>query len=316
MPHLPDFGTVKVLVAGDIMLDRYWFGDTERISPEAPVPVVKVNEIETRAGGAANVAANLTALGAECQLVAILGRDEAGEELAGICRKANVECELVFDPTTATTSKLRVISRNQQLLRADFENTPTDDAIDDYVSSFQDALGGADVVVLSDYGKGSLTRIELMIGAALEAGKTVVVDPKGQDFSRYRNASFITPNQKEFEAVAGFVANDDEFEQKASSLVNDLSLENLLVTRSGQGMSIFKQDGTRLHCPAFAKEVYDVSGAGDTVVAVVAACAGAGVDDENMLNIANAAAGIVVGKLGTAVATRLELEQVLTGDAI
>ena len=313
MTSLPDFGSVKVLVAGDVMLDRYWFGDAERISPEAPVPVVKVNTIETRAGGAANVAANLTAVGAQCRLISILGNDEAGEELAGICQKANVKCDFVYDSSTATTSKLRVVSRNQQLLRADFENNPVDSSLDKFLDHFQNVIDQFDVVVLSDYGKGSLARIESMITMAVDAKKPVVVDPKGNDFSRYRNASYITPNQKEFEAVAGVAANDDEFAEKAFSLVNELLLKNLLVTRSGQGMTVFGRDGSKLHSPANAREVYDVSGAGDTVVAVVAACVGAGVVDKTMLQIANAAAGIVVRKFGTAVAARQELEQVLKG---
>ncbi len=313
MPNLPEFGQVKVLVVGDIMLDRYWFGDAERISPEAPVPVVNVNAIETRAGGAANVAANLTALGAQCHLISILGKDDAGNELVEICRRANVACNLIYDDSTATTTKLRVISRNQQLLRADFENTPSTMSLDQCVDQMRENLEQADVVVFSDYGKGCLVRIETMIELAVDANKPIVVDPKGSDFSRYRYASYITPNLKEFESVMGVSADDDSLSRNAFYLVKELSLQNLLITQSGHGMTVFKDNRSKIHSPANAKEVYDVSGAGDTVVAVVAACVGAKISDEVMLEIANAAAGIVVGKLGTAVATRQELEQVLGG---
>lgn len=312
MSDLPDFGQVNVLVVGDVMLDRYWFGDAERISPEAPVPIVSVNSIETRAGGAANVAANLTALGVRCQLIAILGQDQAGRELAGICQDVNIVCYFVEDATASTTTKLRVISRNQQLLRADFENTPSTASLAQCISHMRDVVQQADVVVFSDYGKGCLAQIETMVDIAVDAKKPIIVDPKSGDFSHYRCASFITPNSKEFESVVGPSANKLELSENAYSLIDTLALENLIITQSGQGMTIFKRGRSMHHSPANAKEVYDVSGAGDTVVAVIAACVGVEVSDEAMLRIANTAAGIVVGKLGTASVDRQELEQALS----
>lgn len=309
--QVPDFSGVNVLVVGDVMIDRYWFGDVERISPEAPVPVVAVQRTEARPGGAANVAANVTALGAACRLISVIGDDEAGRTLHDAAEGMDVYVDWVVDPASTTTVKLRVVSQNQQLLRADFEVTPCAAALDECTRRFRAALDSCDVVVVSDYGKGSLKRVEEFIGLARHAGRPIVVDPKGVGFERYAGASMITPNVREFEAVAGRSVDEADLAQRARSVIDRYGLERLLLTRSGEGMTLFYPDGAAIHDAAKAREVYDVSGAGDTVVAVVAASMGAGLDDESTLALANAAAGLVVGKLGTAVANRAEIAGVL-----
>ncbi len=308
---LPDFANIRVLVVGDVMLDRYWFGDVVRISPEAPVPVVSVAKREERAGGAANVARNVAALGARCTLLSVVGDDEAGEALGRILSEGDVDHHLLVDPQTSTTVKLRIVSRNQQLLRADFERKPTHEVLGQCLDQFQSLLGSSDVVVISDYGKGGLVHVAAMIDMARGHGVAVVVDPKGADFTRYRGATLITPNLRELEAVVGSCADETELERKARVLLAELSFEALLITRSEKGMNLFGRDGFVVHSPARAREVYDVSGAGDTVIAVMATALAARLPHEQALELANAAAGIVVGKLGTAVATRAELESQL-----
>jgi rfaE bifunctional protein kinase chain/domain len=296
----------RVLVVGDVMLDRYWFGDVSRISPEAPVPVVKIDRIEERPGGAANVARNAAALGARVSLLSVTGTDEAGGRIAELVREEGVSTVMHRDETVATTIKLRVIGRQQQLLRIDFETAPSHEVLLSKLADFETMLADTDVVIMSDYGKGGLTHIERMIELANAAGKPVLVDPKGDDYARYRNATLLTPNRSEFREVAGRWKSEEELEAKARTLCRELNLDALLVTRSEEGMSLYRKHET-LHEPAQAREVYDVSGAGDTVIATLAVMLAAGADLPEAVRLANRAAGIVVGKLGTAVVHREEL---------
>lgn len=297
------FSHIKALVVGDVMLDRYWFGSVNRISPEAPVPVLSVNQEETRAGGAANVAHNLMALGSRCTLLSAVGDDETGREIADIVKSYGADSSLLIDQSIKTIVKLRMVAQNQQLLRADFDEKPSDEVLAQCLQDFENTVPEADVVVLSDYGKGGLTHVSEMIKLAGEHNRPVIIDPKGDDYSRYRGATLITPNMKEFEAVVGKVDSDAQFQAKAEQLRADLALDYLLVTRSEQGMSLFSRDGTRHDSPATALEVYDVSGAGDTVISLMALAMVTDMSDVDKLALANTVAGIVVGKLGTAVAT-------------
>lgn len=305
-PAKNDPSTARMLVVGDVMLDRYLFGDASRISPEAPVPVVLVGREEARPGGAANVARNCVALGAKAHLLSVIGDDEPGRALAGLIEAAGVRASLYRDTRMATTVKLRVIARQQQLIRIDFETPPSTEVLATKLAEFEQALGECDAVVLSDYGKGGLAHIERMIALARAAGKPVLVDPKGEDWSRYRGASVVTPNLSELRVVAGGWKDDADLERRAQALRASLELDALLVTRSERGMSLFREGATR-HVPAEAREVYDVSGAGDTVIAALGVMVGAGASLEAAMDVANRAAGIVVGKLGTAVATREEV---------
>jgi rfaE bifunctional protein kinase chain/domain len=291
-----------VLVAGDVMLDRYWFGDVDRISPEAPVPVVKIARTEERPGGAANVARNAAALGARTTLVSATGTDEAGATLERLLAADHVLTSFHRDPAVPTTVKLRVIGRQQQLLRIDFETAPSHEVLASKLADYDRLLGDADLVILSDYGKGGLAHIATMIERARAAGKPVLVDPKGDDWARYRGATVITPNRGEFRQVVGRWRDDDEMAAKAQALRAELDVAALLVTRSEEGMTLYTADG-RVNIPAVAREVFDVSGAGDTVIAALGVLLGAGADLESAVRIANEAAGVVVGKLGTAVAT-------------
>ncbi len=313
-PSLPDFRNARVLVAGDLMLDRYWYGETSRISPEAPVPVVRVGTAEERAGGAGNVALNVAALGGRPVVVGLTGEDEAAAALERLLHGAGVECDFRRLPGAATITKLRVISRHQQLIRLDFEDGFAGGGQDQVAAGFRRALDGAGAVVLSDYGKGTLGRVPELIAAAREAGVPVLVDPKGTDFTRYRGATLITPNLHEFEAVAGPCAGDDELASRGTALMDDLALEALLVTRSERGMTLLRRGAGPLHLPARAREVYDVTGAGDTVIAVLAAALAAGAPLEEATALSNLAAGIVVSKLGTATASVAELRRALRED--
>lgn len=299
-------GRTRVLVVGDVMLDRYWFGDVERISPEAPVPVVKVGRSEERAGGAANVARNAAALGATVSLLSVTGADEAGASLEALLAGAGVRTSFHRDPAIATTVKLRVISRQQQLLRIDFETAPSHEVLATKLAEYQRIVADCDVVILSDYGKGGLAHIVTMIAAARAAGKPVLVDPKGDDWARYRGATMVTPNRSEFRQVAGAWRDDADMTARALALREQLALDALLVTRSEEGMSLYSATGA-LHIPAQAREVYDVSGAGDTVIATAGVLIGAGADLGAAVRIANAAASVVVAKLGTATVTPDEL---------
>lgn len=296
----------RVLVVGDVMLDRYWHGDVSRLSPEAPVPVVKVERSEERPGGAANVARNIAALGARATLLSVVGRDEAGDTLAALLKDAGVTVRLHRDPSIDTTIKLRVIGRAQQLLRVDFETRPAREILRSKLADYAALLPRCDAVVLSDYGKGGLAHIARMIAMARRRGKPVLVDPKGDDFSRYRGATLITPNRAEFRAVAGAWRDERDLTARAQRLRRRLQAQALLVTRSEEGMTLYNRAG-RCHAPAQAREVYDVSGAGDTVIATLAAAMAAGAGLPQAVDLANRAAGIVVAKFGTAVALPEEL---------
>ncbi|HPA88527.1 MAG TPA: D-glycero-beta-D-manno-heptose-7-phosphate kinase [Quisquiliibacterium sp.] len=301
-----DFSAARILVVGDVMLDRYWFGDVQRISPEAPVPVVRVRRSEERLGGAANVARNAAVLGAHVALVGVVGDDEPGRSIEALARAVGIDCGLVRDPELPTTIKLRVIGRQQQLLRIDFEQAPGAQALARKLEAVRARLADAQVLVLSDYGKGSLSEIELLIADARAAGTDVIVDPKGDDYARYRGVTMLTPNRAELREVVGAWRDEDDLVQRAQALRRSLEIRYLLLTRSEEGMTLFSEAG-ELHVPAQAREVYDVSGAGDTVVAVIAAMFAAGRPVDDAVRLANRAGGIVVGKLGTAAVSPDEL---------
>ncbi len=307
MMTIPDTAPARVLIVGDVMLDRYWFGEVSRISPEAPVPVVKVERVEERPGGAANVARNVAALGARAMLLSVVGNDEAGRGLTRLLEAEGISCSLHEDAQLSTTVKLRVIGRQQQLLRIDFETWPAHEVLRAKLAEFESRLPECDVVILSDYGKGGLTHIADMIRSARAAGKPVLVDPKGEEYSRYAGATLLTPNRSELRQVVGRWASEEELAEKAQQLRARLALEALLVTRSEDGMTLFGASGS-VHEPALAREVYDVSGAGDTVIATMAVMLACGLDLGSAMRLANRAAGIVVGKLGTATCTLAELQ--------
>jgi rfaE bifunctional protein kinase chain/domain len=302
----PQLGGVRVLVVGDVMLDQYWFGDVSRISPEAPVPVVRIERREERLGGAANVARNAAALGARCGLLGVVGADEAGGQVARLLAEASIHSHLQRDAEASTIIKLRVIGRQQQMVRIDFEDAPSETVLRDKLTQFRALLPDCDVVIFSDYGKGSLANVAEMIKAARAAGKVVMVDPKGEDFSPYAGANVVTPNKGELRRVVGSWKTEEQLTAKAQALREELGLQALLLTRSEEGMSLYTADEV-LHVHANAREVYDVSGAGDTVIATMAVMLGAGAPMAEALATANRAGGIVVGKLGTATVTREEL---------
>jgi D-glycero-beta-D-manno-heptose-7-phosphate kinase len=301
---------VRLLVVGDVMLDRYWFGEVSRISPEAPVPVVKVERSEERLGGAANVARNAAAVGAQTALLSVVGDDDAGRTLSRLLAEGGIDAGLHIDGEIDTTVKLRVIGRQQQLLRIDFETTPSHEILQAKLAEFEKRVAESDVVILSDYGKGGLTHITDMIRLARAAGKPVLVDPKGDEWGKYAGATVITPNRSELREVVGRWSSEEELVAKSQKLRAELGLEALLVTRSEEGMTLFAGE-ERHHQPAQAREVFDVSGAGDTVIATLAVMLAAGAGWAEAIRTANVAAGIVVGKLGTAVVTREELAAAL-----
>lgn len=300
--------SARVLVAGDVMLDRYWFGDVSRISPEAPVPVVRIERCEERLGGAANVARNVGALGASAGLLGVVGQDEAGNRLLELVDRLKLRGVLYRDPEVATVVKLRVIGRQQQLLRIDFERSPTEEILRSKLKQYNELLPEYGVVVLSDYAKGTLANVEDMIAAARRMDKCVLVDPKGEDFSRYRGASILTPNKGELRMVVGSWKSEGELAAKAQRLRESLELDALLLTRSEEGMTLYTSAEV-VHFEAQAREVYDVSGAGDTVIATLAATLAAGAELHEAVELANRAGGIVVGKLGTATVSAGELFQ-------
>jgi len=308
VPVVPraQLAAARVLIVGDVMLDRYWFGDVNRISPEAPVPVVHVQRTEERLGGAANVACNVAALGAHAGLLCVVGVDEPGQRIVELLQESQVNAHLQRDPNLPTTIKLRVLSRQQQLLRLDFENTPNHEVLLAGLAHFDGLLPDYDVILLSDYAKGGLTHVTRMIESARGAGKTVLVDPKGDDWERYRGASLITPNRTELREVIGRWQSEADLEERIHALRRELDFSALLLTRSEEGMSLYSDEGV-LHAPAEAREVYDVSGAGDTVIATVATLLASGVALVDAVGYANRAGAIVVGKLGTATVTYDEL---------
>jgi D-beta-D-heptose 7-phosphate kinase/D-beta-D-heptose 1-phosphate adenosyltransferase len=308
---IPDFPGSSVLVAGDVMLDRYWFGPAERISPEAPVPIVNVREVEERPGGAANVAVNLASLGVATRLVGITGDDDGGGRLRELLDGHGIDSRLVGHEQVSTVTKLRVLGRNQQLIRLDIESDAGAVPVGAIRDAFEESLDGADCVVLSDYGKGALRPVGALIERCRAAGVPVLVDPKGSDFERYRGATIVTPNLAEFEAVVGRCMDDDTLVGRGHELRERLDLDWLLVTRSSRGMMLLGPEGISCDLPAEAREVFDVTGAGDTVIAVVAAGLAAGLSMEPAAALANLAAGLVVRKLGVASVTPSELRLAL-----
>ena len=304
--ELEQLARARVLVVGDVMLDRYWFSAVDRISPEAPVPVALVQREQDRLGGAANVALNAATLGAQTTLLSVVGADDAGRRLAHLVADTSIRGALRAVPGLRTTMKLRVVARQQQLLRMDFEEAPDREVLLELMERFEQELDLHDVVLLSDYGKGGLVHVERMIALARARGKQVLVDPKGRDYARYRGATLLTPNRHEFHLAAGDWTDEAGLESLAQRMRAELALQALLVTRAEDGMSLFDADG-HLHEPAQAKEVFDVSGAGDTVIATLAVMLGAGSSMPEAVRTANRAAGIVVGKLGTATVSPAEL---------
>jgi D-beta-D-heptose 7-phosphate kinase/D-beta-D-heptose 1-phosphate adenosyltransferase len=309
--NLPDFCAARVLVVGDVMIDRYWRGPVQRISPEAPVPVVRVEEEEVRIGGAGNVALNAAMLGATTELLGLVGADAAANQVENMLQAQNVNCYLQRVIGSKTISKLRILSRNQQLIRLDSEdNYPAWDPVQLY-QDFIARLHDVDVVILSDYAKGALRQVPVLISASRAAGKPVIVDPKDTDFSRYKDATLLTPNLAEFEAVVGHCQSDAEIEERGLALCDSLNLDAILITRSEKGMTLLSRHHTPLHLPTRTQEVFDVTGAGDTVVATLGVAIAAGVSLSEAAVMANVAAGIVVSKLGTATASRQELQKAL-----
>ena len=310
---IPDFSSTRILVAGDVMLDRYWVGDTARISPEAPVPIVNVRDLEERAGGAANVAVNIAALGCQVSVTGVVGKDENATKLSNLLETKGVLGQLTSSDDCETIAKLRVLSRHQQLIRLDFEAKSLAvgaTAVADFVGQ---RINDFDLLVLSDYAKGSLNEVRRMIDTARKAGRPVVIDPKGTDFDKYQGATLLTPNQGEFESIVGQCENDTEMESRARDLVKKLQLGALLVTRGDKGMLLVAQDQPALKLSARARDVYDVTGAGDTVVGVLAACIAAGKNLNEAAALANIAAGISVTRLGAHSVTLQELEnEILT----
>ena len=305
-PTREQLAAARVLVVGDAMLDRYWHGAVERISPEAPVPVVRVDREEERVGAAANVAYNVSALGAQASFLGVVGDDEAGHRLEALLEGTGIRTHLKRDPGLRTTVKLRVIGRQQQLLRMDFENEPDHEVLAMQNETFGQLAPEHQAVLFSDYGKGGLAHIPAMIRAARGRGKVVLVDPKGSDYRRYVGATVITPNRAELQDVVGRWHSEEELQSKAQELRRALQLEALLVTRSEEGMTLFDEAGA-LHVKAQAREVFDVTGAGDTVIATLAAMAATGMALRDAVPIANRAGSIVVGKFGTATVSYEEL---------
>ena len=296
----------KVLVVGDVMLDRYWYGAVDRISPEAPVPVVRITREENRLGGCANVAFNAVSVGAQASLLSVVGDDEASHLLQDLIAKSGITPYFGRDAQLKTTVKLRVIGRQQQLLRVDFENTPQNEVLSSQTQQFMQLLPDHPVVLFSDYGKGGLAHVTDMIAAARKANKAVLIDPKGSDFSRYAGATCITPNRAELQQVVGGWNSEEELSTKAHNLRKQLQLDAVLLTRSEEGMTLFDAQGVT-HIAAQAREVFDVTGAGDTVIATLAALVAAGMSLREAMPWANRAGGMVVGKFGTATVSYEEL---------
>lgn len=313
MQSFPPFDQAPVLVVGDVMLDRYWYGSTSRISPEAPVPVVRITRTEDRPGGAANVALNIAALGGQALLVGVTGKDEAAAALAEQLHSVGVTTDFQQIAGQPTIVKLRAMSRQQQLLRMDFEEGFSVDAAA-LQQQVENRLAGVRVMILSDYGKGSLVNHQQLIRAARTRGVAVLADPKGTDFSIYRGATLLTPNLAEFEAVAGVCSDEQQLLERGLAMLQELELEALLITRGEQGMTLIRTGQPAIHLPAQAREVFDVTGAGDTVISTLATALAAGEELPEAMHLANVAAGIVVGKLGTATVSAPELRRAVQGE--
>ncbi|WP_281646163.1 bifunctional D-glycero-beta-D-manno-heptose-7-phosphate kinase/D-glycero-beta-D-manno-heptose 1-phosphate adenylyltransferase HldE [Parendozoicomonas sp. Alg238-R29] len=309
---LPRFDKARVVVAGDVMLDRYWHGPTRRISPEAPVPVVRVTGTEDRPGGAGNVALNITSLGTPVWLLGATGDDEAADSLSNTLESAGVSCDFIRHAGAPTITKLRVISQHQQLMRLDFEESFSECFQEQIPEHLKNSLENADALVLSDYGKGTLTDLQMLVKMARARNIPVLADPKGSDFEKYRGATVITPNLSEFEAIVGSCPDEKTLVEKGQKLRRDLELDALLITRSEHGMTLLREEENELHFPARAREVFDVTGAGDTVIGVLAAGLATGMPLPEATALANIAAGIVVGKLGTATVSMPELRRAVS----
>lgn len=306
--NLDNLAKAKILVIGDVMLDQYWLGETSRISPEAPVPVINIEDMENRLGGAANVAANAISVGADVTLIGMIGCDENGDRLLELLDATNIHTEIIHKEDYRTSTKLRVVSRNQQLLRLDHENSHRETDNTELLEVCEQQISEHETIVISDYDKGAVAGIERIIEAARRAGKRTIVDPKGACFDKYRNASIITPNYQEFSQVAGECGDEEELENKALGMCKELNLDALLVTRSEHGMSLFMQGQPARHFPTQAREVYDVTGAGDTVVGLFASAVSADYPIADAVKIANLGAGVAVSKLGTVAVTTEELD--------
>lgn len=305
-----DLAQNKVLVVGDVMLDRYWFGNVDRISPEAPVPIAKISKIEDRPGGAANVARNIASLGGNVTLLSVVGEDEPALVLEKLLVTEQVNTVFKKDSTISTIVKLRVIAKNQQLIRIDFEEKPSHEILAEVLDNFAEIIDQYQVVILSDYGKGGLSHTSKMIEIAKAHDKIVLVDPKGSDYSKYQNATMITPNRSEMRDATGNWNNEQELLNKATELKQQLNLDYLLVTRSEEGMTLFADQA--YNYPTFAQEVFDVSGAGDTVIGTLGLMLANNASIREAVEVANFAAGIVVAKLGTATVKKEELIKHLT----
>ncbi len=303
--------TNKILVVGDVMLDRYWFGDVNRISPEAPVPIAKINKIEDRPGGAANVARNIASLGGDVTLLSVVGTDEPAIVLQKLLNQENVHTLFKQDETISTIVKLRVLAKHQQLLRIDFEEKPSHEILAEILDEYTEVIHDYDTIILSDYGKGGLSHTIKMIEIARKYNKKVLIDPKGSDYTKYAGATLLTPNRSEMRDAVGAWNSEEELQKKAKQLIDSLNLNYLLVTRSEEGMTLFTPNQA-YNYPTFAQEVFDVSGAGDTVIATLGLMLANGADITDAVTIANFAAGIVVAKLGTATVTQEELIKHLT----
>lgn len=310
---LPEFDNANILVVGDVMLDRYWHGPTGRISPEAPVPVVKVEQIEERPGGAANVALNVAALGGKATIIGLTGQDEAAENLSRSLESMGIDTDFERVETHPTITKLRVLSRHQQLIRLDFEESFDGLDCSPLLERVRQQLPKVKVVVFSDYAKGALNQVSEMIALAKQAGAQVLIDPKGSDFAKYRGADLLTPNFSEFEAVVGACSDEADIIHKGQQLLQQYDIQALLVTRSEHGMTLIRQGQDSLHLSAQAQEVFDVTGAGDTVIASLAAALSAGAELETACALANVAAGVVVGKIGTSTVSPIELANAVYG---
>lgn len=308
---LPNFHNARILVFGDAMLDSYWHGPTTRISPEAPVPVVNIKNTEDRAGGAGNVALNMATLGVNTTLMAVTGDDDNANTLTNLLRPSGIDVAFFKHPNLPTITKLRILSRHQQLIRLDFEESFHGEALEELYLSYEQQLKNHDVVVLSDYDKGTLHNTKRLIASARRSNIPVLIDPKGTDFEKYRGATLLTPNLSEFEAVVGICKSDEDLVKKALLLINEYEFDALLVTRSEKGMTLIQADGSTFHQPTKAREVFDVTGAGDTVISVLAAALAAKQTLQQAMVLANTAAGIVVAKIGTATASLEELRHEL-----